>query len=93
MARRAAWLSRWGLLLALASAAAAILAGFGSQMGWWHFRTGFHILTWAAYGGLGSAVLSFVSCIVALWSGPRRGAWVALLGLIVGLLVVGVPGR
>jgi hypothetical protein len=66
-------LSRWVLILALASAVAAVLSGFGSRMGWWHFRTGFQILTWAAYGGLGSAALGFVGCAVALWRGPRRG--------------------
>ena len=45
----ATWLSRSALLLALSSAVAAILAGFGSRTGWWHFRTGFQTLTWAAF--------------------------------------------
>ena len=85
------WLSRSALVLALGSAVAAILAGLGSRMGWWHFRTGFQILTWAAYGGLGSAIIGFIGCLVALWRGQRRGAWLALVGLIVGLVVVGVP--
>ena len=85
------WLSRSALLLAFGSAVAAILAGFGSRMGWWHFRTGFQVLTWAAYGGLGSAILGFVGCLAALWRGQRRGAWLALVGFIVGLVVVGVP--
>ena len=87
----ATWLSRSALLLALGSAIAAILAGFGSRMGWWHFRTGFQILTWAAYGGLGSAILGFVACLAAVWRGQRRRAWLALVGLIVGLVVVGLP--
>jgi uncharacterized protein (DUF1499 family) len=85
------WLSRSALLFALVSAVAAILAGLGSRMGWWHFRTGFQILTWAAYGGLGSAIIGFIGCLAALWRGQRRGAWLALVGLIVGLIVVGVP--
>jgi uncharacterized protein (DUF1499 family) len=86
-----AWLNRSALLFALVSAVAAILAGLGSRMGWWHFRTGFQILTWAAYGGLGSAIIGFIGCLAALWRGQRRGAWLALVGLIVGLIVVGVP--
>jgi uncharacterized protein (DUF1499 family) len=86
-----AWLSRSALLFALVSAVAAIFAGFGSRMGWWHFRIGFQILTWAAYGGLGSAIIGFIGCLAALWRGQRRGAWLALVGLIVGLIVVGVP--
>jgi len=85
------WLSRSALLLALGSAAAAILAGFGSRMGWWHFRTGFQMLTWAAYGGLGSAVIGLAGGLVAMWGGQRRGALVALVGLVVGLVVVGLP--
>ena len=32
-----------------------------------------------------------IGCLVALWRGQRRGAWLALVGLIVGLVVVGVP--
>ena len=47
-----------GLVLALVCAAAAVLAGLGSRWDWWHFRTGFQILTWAAYGALAAAVLS-----------------------------------
>jgi uncharacterized protein (DUF1499 family) len=85
------WLSRSALVLALGSAAVAILAGFGSHLGWWHFRTGFQILTWAAYGGLGSAIIGGVGCLASLWRGQRRGAPLALVALIVGLVVVGVP--
>jgi uncharacterized protein (DUF1499 family) len=85
------WLSRAALLLALGSAAAAILAGFGSRAGWWHFRTGFQTLTWAAYGGLAGAVLGLMGALASLWRGPRRGTWLALIGLVVGLLVVGIP--
>ncbi len=44
-----------GLALALAAGAAAALAGFGSRVNLWHFRTGFAILKWAAYGGLAAA--------------------------------------
>jgi len=85
------WLSRSALVLALGSAAVAILAGFGSRLGWWHFRTGFQILTWAAYGGLGSTIIGGVGCLAALWRGQRRGASLPFVGLIVGLVVVGVP--
>ncbi|MGH7258997.1 MAG: DUF1499 domain-containing protein [Nitrospiraceae bacterium] len=84
-------LGRLALLLALGSAVAAILAGFGSRAGWWHFRTGFQILTWAAYGGLSSAILGFIGGLAALWRGQRRGALLAFVGLVVGLLVVGLP--
>ena len=86
-----ALLSRAALLLALGSAVAAIVAGFGSRAGWWHFRTGFQILTWAAYGGLGSAILGFIGCLVALRRGQRGKALVSLVSLVIGLAVVGIP--
>lgn len=86
-------LSGAALLIAFGSAAVAILAGFGSRAGWWHFRTGFQMLAWAAYGGLGSAVLGLAGGLASLWQGPRRGAWYALMALFIGLLVVGVPWR
>jgi uncharacterized protein (DUF1499 family) len=85
------WLSRSALLLALGSAIAAMLAGFGSRMGWWHFQTGFEILKSAAYGGFGSAFLAFAACLAALWRGPRREAWIALVPLLLGLVVGGIP--
>ncbi|MDQ6734516.1 MAG: hypothetical protein M3Z35_10485 [Nitrospirota bacterium] len=58
--------------------------------GRWHFRTGFQILTWAAYGGLGSGLVGFVGCFAALWRGQRSAALLALVSLIVGLVVVGL---
>ncbi|MET0515425.1 MAG: DUF1499 domain-containing protein, partial [Nitrospiraceae bacterium] len=86
-----ALLSRAALLLALGSAVAAMVAGFGSRATWWHFRTGFQILTWAAYGGLAGAILGFVGGLAALWRGQRRKALVSLVGLLIGLVVVGLP--
>jgi uncharacterized protein (DUF1499 family) len=80
-----------GLALALLCAAAAVLAGLGSRWGWWHFRTGFQILTWAAYGGLAAAAVSFAGIVMALARAPRRGLISASLGLALGLVVVGIP--
>lgn len=80
-----------GLALALLCAAAAVLAGLGSRWGWWHFRTGFQILTWAAYGGLAAAAVSFAGMVMALVRAPRCGLISASLGLALGLVVVGIP--
>jgi len=84
-------LSRLAFLLALISAVVAILAGFGSRAGWWHFRTGFQLLTWAAYGGAGSALIGFIGCLAAYYRAQWRGALPALAGLVIGLVVFGIP--
>jgi uncharacterized protein (DUF1499 family) len=80
-----------GLALAVVSAAAAILAGLGSRWDWWHFRTGFQILTWAAYGGVAAAVLSIAGIVAALLAARRRVLLPAFIGLALGLVVVGIP--
>ena len=79
------------MLLVLASALAAILSGFGTRAGWWHFKAGFEILTWAAYGGLGSAVVGAIGIPVALWQKQRRNAMISVGVLVLGLIVVGIP--
>lgn len=89
--RGTTFLSRAVVLLALGSAVVAIFAGFGSRLGWWHFRTGFQLLTWAAYGGVGSAALGLVACLTALRRGQRRGILFALVSVVIGLFVVGIP--
>ncbi len=69
-----------GLALALAAGAAAALAGFGSRVNLWHFRTGFAILKWAAYGGLAAALVSLPGAVAAGKKGyPRicRESWPA----------------
>ncbi len=80
-----------GFGLAVAAGLTAAFAGFGSRWGWWHFRTGFMLLTVAAYGGLAAAALSLVGAFVARPSGPRRGFVLAIAGLALGLVVIGVP--
>src|SRR5687768_13748925 len=80
-----------GIGLALISAVAAILAGFGSRLDWWHFRTGFQILAVAAYGGLAAAVISLVGACAALVSRSRRHVIAALVGLGIGVITVWIP--
>jgi uncharacterized protein (DUF1499 family) len=83
--------TRAALLLVLASALAAILSGFGTRAGWWHFKTGFQMLTWAAYGGLGSAVVGAIGIPVALWRRQQRHAMISVGILVLGVMVAGVP--
>jgi uncharacterized protein (DUF1499 family) len=80
-----------GFILAVLSGIAAVLSGFGSRWGWWHFRTGFGILRWAAYGGIAAAVVSVVGTILTRPGLMRRGFLLSILSLLIAILVFGVP--
>lgn len=80
-----------GFGLAVLTALAVALAGLGSRWGWWHFRTGFTILQWGGYGGLLAAAVSLVGIVAARPGGARRGFIPAVAGLIIALVVAGVP--
>ena len=88
---RSILLSRSVVVLAAGSAVAAVLAGFGTRAGWWHFRTGFQALTWAAYGGLGAAILGCAALLLAWWTRQRRATMFTVVGILIGLVVVGIP--
>ena len=57
---------------ALVAAIDALLAGLGTRWGWWDFRTGFLILTVAAWSGLASAAVSLFAILIGLRGGHRR---------------------
>lgn len=80
-----------GFLLAVLAAMAAMLAGFGTHWGLWHFRTGFAILGWAAYAGIAAALVSLASAILTRPTTLRRGFLISIFGLVIGILVFGVP--
>lgn len=81
-----------GLFLAILAALAAMLAGSGTRWDLWHFRTGFAILGWAAYAGIGAALISFASAILTWPTTLRRGFLISIFGLVIGVLVFGIPG-
>ena len=80
-----------GFGLAVLTALAVMLAGFGSRWGWWHFRTGFTILQWGGTAGLMAAAVSLIGAVAARPGGPRRGFVPAAAGLVIALITVGVP--
>jgi uncharacterized protein (DUF1499 family) len=80
-----------GCLLAVLAALATVLAGFGTRWGLWHFRTGFAILGWAAYAGIGAVLVSLASAILTWPTTLRRGFLISIFGLVIGVLVFGVP--
>jgi uncharacterized protein (DUF1499 family) len=82
-----------GCILAVLSGLAALLAGFGTNWGWWTFPVGFKILTGGAFGGLLAVVLCFIGSLLVLRYGARNGLLLGILGFVVGLVVVGIPAN
>lgn len=80
-----------GFLLALVAGAALLLAGVSNRLQWLDFRPALTLFRWAAYGGAAAAMLSLLGLILARPGGARRGFPLAVLGLVVGLVVVGIP--
>ncbi len=84
-------LSLAGLCLAILAAVVAVMAGFGSRIGLWQFRTGFVILKWSAYGGLATIPVTLAGAVL---SGKRRhwpGVFVSFIGFLAGVLIFAVP--
>jgi uncharacterized protein (DUF1499 family) len=89
--RRLSWVASGGFVLAILAGFALWLAGIGYRLQWWDLRPAFLILSWAAYGGLAAAMLSLVGLFLTRPGGSRHGFLVALAGLGISLLVVGLP--
>jgi uncharacterized protein (DUF1499 family) len=85
----ASFVAHIGFGLALVSALAAILSGVGTRFESWNFHVGLLILKWSAYGGLVAAAVSIAGCVFAFRSGS--GLALALIGMIVGVVLVGAP--
>ncbi len=88
---RTSRLALTGFSLSVVCALLASLAGFGSRWGLWHFRVGLIIMIGVLLGGLVAVVLSLIGATVTRPGGSRRGLVWALLGLLIGLVVVGLP--
>ena len=82
--------ARYGFFLAVLAGLTALLAGLGSRWGWWDFRLGFTILKWGGYTGLAAMTLSLIGCVVSRPGGPRRGFLLAVSGLLISLVIIGV---
>jgi uncharacterized protein (DUF1499 family) len=80
-----------GFILAVLAALAAMLAGLGSRWGLWYFRTGFTILSWAAYVGMAAALVSLIGAILTRPTKLRRRFFFSIFGLAIGILVFAVP--
>src|SRR5262249_38065208 len=82
-ARLGAVLAVLALVAGVAGAAIVLLAGPGSRMGWWTWRTGLGLLADAAYAGVAAGVLGLAAIVVGLLWGGR--VLLAVLALLLGL--------
>jgi uncharacterized protein (DUF1499 family) len=57
------------------------------------FRSALMLFRWAAYGGAAAAVLSLLSVLLTRPGSGRCGLSWAVCGLVIGLVVVGIPWR
>lgn len=85
------WVALSGFILALITGLALPLSGVGYRLGWWEFRPGFTLMGWAAYGGLAAAALSLIGALLTRPGSLKRGFPLAVLGLVGGLVVGGIP--
>lgn len=76
------------VVLACVAAALLLVAGPGTRMDWWSFRTGFQLMRWAAYLGMGVVGLAVLLMLLPR-ARPQRGALAA--ALLVGLVVAWIP--
>lgn len=88
-------LAALGFILAVLAAIGALAAAFGYQLGWMSIRMSLlTVLMYAAYAGAAAAAISLIALVGLLASRARtRGVLaMAVLGLVIGGAVFGIPG-
>ncbi|MEW6683843.1 MAG: DUF1499 domain-containing protein [Nitrospirota bacterium] len=88
--RKTSWFARWGFVMVVAGAAAAVLAGWGTRADLWSFRVGFLLLQGAVIGAAAGGLLG----LIGVWrtrGGKKRGRWRAVLGVLLAVVVAGIP--
>lgn len=80
-----------GFSIAVLAGGAAALAGFGHRWGWWHYRTGFAVLKWSAYGGIVAAVVSLAGIIVTGPMNLKQGLLFSAAAIVIGVVTAGLP--
>jgi hypothetical protein len=79
--RSGAWGRRLTLLAAVLSfgaVLAALLAGFGSGSGWWHFRVGLQALRYCFFAAIGGGLVAIAAMILR----RRAGTGIGVLNLL-----------
>ncbi|MDQ3495359.1 MAG: DUF1499 domain-containing protein [Pseudomonadota bacterium] len=81
--------ARFVFVLAVLAALLLLIAGPGTRLEWWSFRTGFTVMRWAAYLGLGAAGLALLGLLVPRTRRAQGG--LVLAALAIAAIVAWVP--
>jgi len=88
---RPSQLPLYGFVIAIFSLFMLVISGLGSRWDWWGFRTGFAILEYGAYGGMGAALVSLIGLAMNSKRSHRQLIYMGISGFLIGLLTVGIP--
>src|SRR5258708_16305715 len=79
------------MAFAVAAFVMRIASGPGTRMGLWHFETGFALLKWAAYTGIGAGIGALVLIVLMALPRWRHRPWVPILALCFALAAAVPP--
>jgi uncharacterized protein (DUF1499 family) len=85
--RRTRLLPLLALLVGLIALLMLFVTGPGARFGWWHFRTSFDLMKYAAYVGIAAVVLALIALVLS----RGRGRVVAGVALLLGALAFFLP--
>lgn len=92
MSKLAERLSLAGLAVAIGCALAALAAGLGYRLGWWHYRAGIATLIYVFWVSAGAAVVCIVAVVMAATRiDARRPLIMGLAGLAIAGVTAWVP--
>ena len=88
---KAALLPIVAVSLALIALLTLAAAGFGSRLGLWHFRTGFTLLKYGAWGGAAALTAALAGAIRAAGKRNMAALFLSLLAMVLGSVAFAVP--
>lgn len=80
-----------GFALSLLACIVLILAGFGSRIGLWNFRTGFVILKYGASCGIAGFIISLAGAFLSMRNKRMVPAVISIIGVLIGFAAFGKP--
>ena len=90
---KALFLAALAFILAVIAMLILAAAGFGSRFGFWHFRTGFTLLSFGGWCGLAAMLTALGSAAYSSRNKRHLPLVVALVAVILGALAFSVPLR